>query len=279
MLLVMGLLLVSLLAGCSTVPDEANPVEWYRSTGEWISGEDAPKEDTDAAAKIEERPIEKGAPYPNLASVPQRPGVKAAPGAEQSLDRDRQQAQSQDAAIRAGRLPPTTPVATGAPAKSSAPAPATSTRKKADRDQLAAASPKGAAAERASAGGADTIWDPSFSFEVGTIYFKSGSSHLSRRGRADLKRIAKLYKQQPSRLRVIGHASGRTRDMPIARHKIVNYRVSIDRATTVARILRRLGVANDDMLVTAKSDWDPIYYEIMPEGEAMNRRVVVYLEY
>jgi len=45
----------------------------------------------------------------------------------------------------------------------------------------------------------------------------------------------------------------------------------------VAGELMRLGVAKDKIVVAAVSDAEPMYYEIMPSGEAGNRRTEIYL--
>ena len=46
-------------------------------------------------------------------------------------------------------------------------------------------------------------------------------------------------------MRVIGHASSRTREMDWVRHKMVNLNVSLDRANAVASVLVRSGVADE----------------------------------
>jgi len=62
-----------LLSGCSSVPDYANPVEWYNSAsdsvGGWFEDEDEAFEEG-SAADAGTSPDEE---YPNLASVPDRP--------------------------------------------------------------------------------------------------------------------------------------------------------------------------------------------------------------
>ncbi|MCH7958285.1 MAG: OmpA family protein, partial [Proteobacteria bacterium] len=79
-------------------------------------------------------------------------------------------------------------------------------------------------------------------------------------------------------MRVIGHASRRTRNLDAATHRMVNYRISAARADSVARELIRRGVRADEISVDARADSEPIYYEIMPSGEAGNRRAEIYFE-
>ena len=43
-------------------------------------------------------------------------------------------------------------------------------------------------------------------------------------------------------------------------------------------MLERLGVPPEIIVVTAMSDQDPAYFEVMPAGEAGNRRVAIFFE-
>ena len=89
--------------------------------------------------------------------------------------------------------------------------------------------------------------------------------------------MARQVKGQGRILYVVGHASQRTGDMDYAKHKLVNFNVSLDRANKVAGELRRLGVASAKIVVEAKGDSEPLYFEFMPDGEAKNRRVEVFI--
>lgn len=72
-----SLLLLSLMgfAGCSSVPDAVNPVEWYRGASEWFeSDKDQAQRDQANTAKETAPPLPgSDKPYPNLSSVPERP--------------------------------------------------------------------------------------------------------------------------------------------------------------------------------------------------------------
>jgi len=46
----------------------------------------------------------------------------------------------------------------------------------------------------------------------------------------------------------------------------------------VARALRQAGVPAQRLVVEAVGDAQPVYYEFMPNGEAENRRVEVFVE-
>jgi outer membrane protein OmpA-like peptidoglycan-associated protein len=71
----------------------------------------------------------------------------------------------------------------------------------------------------------------------------------------------------------------RTKPMDADRHAKVNEGISIARANVVAEQLARLGVKREAIIVSARGDADPAYYEVMETGEAGNRRTEVYLDF
>ncbi len=109
------------------------------------------------------------------------------------------------------------------------------------------------------------------------VRFRHGSTHLSGKEKQLLGRIASTAKSQGGTIYVVGHASQRTGDMNYAKHKMVNFGVSLDRANRVAGELRRRGVAAAQIVVQAKGDSEPLYFEYMPDGEAKNRRVEIFI--
>ncbi|MEE8393928.1 MAG: OmpA family protein [Rhodospirillales bacterium] len=116
------------------------------------------------------------------------------------------------------------------------------------------------------------------SVKVATIQFPNGSSRLDAASRRVLNDVSRLQRKGGGKVRVVGHASSRTRSMDPVRHKMVNYRISVDRAERVVSELRRLGVSQSDIILDAYSDSAPVYYEFMPSGEAGNRRAEIYIE-
>jgi flagellar motor protein MotB len=112
--------------------------------------------------------------------------------------------------------------------------------------------------------------------KVATILFQNGSSGLSGHDRRILREVVRLHQQRGGNVTVVGHASSRTRNMDPVKHKMVNYRLSADRAAKIAAELRGLGLDPAALLVDARSDSMPLYYEIMPSGEAGNRRAEIY---
>jgi outer membrane protein OmpA-like peptidoglycan-associated protein len=114
---------------------------------------------------------------------------------------------------------------------------------------------------------------------VAVIYFADGSANLSGRDQQVLRQVAVLQQRFGGVIRVVGHASSRTGAMDITRHKLANFNVSLARANAVARALTTAGVPGRFLYVGAVSDSQPVYYEIMPTGEAGNRRAEIYMDY
>ncbi len=117
------------------------------------------------------------------------------------------------------------------------------------------------------------------SYRAAQLRFKTGSSRIARADRKKLREVAALQRKHNAVLRIIGHASSRTRDLDPVKHQIVNFRISVDRAHAVARALVRLGVPPGKLNIGAKSDQDRVFYEFMPAGETGNQRAEIYIEY
>ena len=115
--------------------------------------------------------------------------------------------------------------------------------------------------------------------QVGTIYFASGSTQISESDRAKLSQVVAQYRAQGGMIRIVGHASSFTRDMDPTQHDSVNYSISSRRADAVAKALMKLGIGPENITTAAEADHDPVYYEVMPAGEAGNRRVEIFIDY
>lgn len=110
------------------------------------------------------------------------------------------------------------------------------------------------------------------------IQFRHGSVSLSSKDMSTIRLIADIAKRSNARIRIQGHASSRTGQMPVEKHLLANLRISADRADAVADALAREGIPYDRIYVEAKGDNAPIYNEAMPSGEAGNRRAEIFLE-
>ncbi len=122
--------------------------------------------------------------------------------------------------------------------------------------------------------------DEQIQYRVATINFSSGSSSVNNSGLKKIKKIAKIAKERNAKIKVIGHASERTKDMPIAKHKLVNFVISDKRANSVAEIFIKKYNFPSDMLITqGVSDSKPLFKEIMPAGTTANQRTEIFLIY
>ena len=127
--------------------------------------------------------------------------------------------------------------------------------------------------------GSGSVTAGSGSVRVATILFDDGSTSLGNQETGILQQVAELHRRRGGTVRVVGHASSRTRNMEPDRHRSVNYRLSVERASAVARELAKLGVPGDMIVVSAMADEEPVYHEVMPSGEAGNRRAEIYIDY
>lgn len=325
------------LSACSSVPDAVNPVEWYKGTVDFFSGED---EETTADEKKPELPGDKEADYPNLSSVPEKP--VATPEAErekvtEGLVADNQNARYTDNPA-AARQPPrrslTEPSAgsSSSPAPSAAPVPPVSSQAAIPAPPAPPAanaprlqppltadsmqpSPQFSGESFNTAAGQDTVvissgsvsqglpqgatiplpggfdvpaganpleaYNPvgaSQSVHLATIQFANGSANLSDRDREILSQVAQIAAARGGAVRVVGHASQRTPDMNPADHAEVNGRISAARANSVAQAIISMGVPANRLYVGGASASQPRYLEVMPSGEAGNRRAEIYID-
>jgi len=112
------------------------------------------------------------------------------------------------------------------------------------------------------------------------IYFPGDSTTLSAAARAEIRGAVQAFKAAggAGTVRVVGHASSRTADMPVEKHLETIFDKSQARATAVAQELIHQGVPADKVLVEAVGDSQPIYYESMPKGEDGNRRAEIFVQ-
>ena len=110
-----------------------------------------------------------------------------------------------------------------------------------------------------------------------TVHFANGSARLNGEAKAIVRGVAEAWKAQGGAVRVVGHASRPAAANPATRrHKLVNFGISLDRATAVANELIRLGVDRSAVRIAAVGDSRPVFDESMPEGEAGNRRAEIF---
>lgn len=117
-------------------------------------------------------------------------------------------------------------------------------------------------------------------YRVATINFYSGSSLVDSVGLKKIRKIANIAKERNAKIKIVGHASKRTRDMPLAKHKLVNFNISDKRAQSVANIfIKKYDFPSYNLITEAVSDTKPLFKENMPAGTKANQRTEIFLIY
>jgi outer membrane protein OmpA-like peptidoglycan-associated protein len=110
------------------------------------------------------------------------------------------------------------------------------------------------------------------------VFFPGDGTTLSAAARTQIKNAVAQYKSTGGAVRVVGHASSRTANMPVAKHLEAIFEKSQQRANAVAQELIHEGVPADRVLIEAVGDSQPVYYESMPQGEEGNRRAEIFVQ-
>ena len=112
------------------------------------------------------------------------------------------------------------------------------------------------------------------------VFFPGDGTTLSPAARNQIKNAVAQYKAagEASAIRVVGHASSRTANMPVEKHLELIFEKSQQRADAVAQELIHDGVPADRVLIEAVGDSQPVYYESMPQGEEGNRRAEIFVQ-
>jgi len=116
-------------------------------------------------------------------------------------------------------------------------------------------------------------------FKIATINFNSGSSSLNRDGYKKIMKVLKLANEKDAIVKIVGHASTRTKDMDILKHKMVNFVISDKRAQAVASVFVKNKFPLDKLITEAVSDSKPLFHEVMPAGTNANQRTEIFLIY
>ena len=111
------------------------------------------------------------------------------------------------------------------------------------------------------------------------VFFPGDGTTLSTAARNQIRNTVAQYKASGGgAVRVVGHASSRTANMPVEKHLELIFEKSQQRADAVAQELIRAGVPADRVLIEAVGDSQPVYYESMPQGEEGNRRAEIFVQ-
>jgi outer membrane protein OmpA-like peptidoglycan-associated protein len=112
------------------------------------------------------------------------------------------------------------------------------------------------------------------------VLFPGDGTLLNAEGRAQVRIAVEAFKRTGGNayLRIVGHSSSRTSNMPLEKHLEIVFAKSQDRADAVAAEAIREGVPANRVLVEAVGDSQPVYYESMPKGEDGNRRAEIFVQ-
>lgn len=113
---------------------------------------------------------------------------------------------------------------------------------------------------------------------VATIYFPNGGARMTETDRKVVTQVMDLFRAGASRIRIVGHASRSGVSDP-ERANLVNYKSSLDRATSVAKTFLVNGVLQQQIEISAVGAAQPRYSEETPAGVAGNQRAEVFLKY
>ncbi len=113
---------------------------------------------------------------------------------------------------------------------------------------------------------------------IATIYFADGQTVLTAQDLEVLRQVLNIQQDGGGMLRVVGHSSMSSGIADPVRRRMANFKVSLDRATMVARNFQDLGLSGDSVVVEARGDSQPIYSEETAAGAAANRRAEIFLD-
>ena len=208
-------------------------------------------------------------PSPQVAAVPPRPAAPIPQLPGRNIEGQPVVSPGDPGARQAAAAQPMAPVAPARAAPPPAPmvAPAGAQQQMAALPQLNVRPSAGRTAARAT---------PAGPHQVAVIQFADNSAKLDSNDRKVLRQVAELQRQTGSSVRIVGHASSRTRQVVDDRHQQANLAMSQRRATAVAQALFEMGVTAQVVQIEAAADSQPLFSEAMPTGEAGNRRAEIY---
>lgn len=111
------------------------------------------------------------------------------------------------------------------------------------------------------------------------VLFENGSFEVDKKYSDELRDVIKTAKEKNAKVLVYGYASSKTINDNFESQKIINFKMSLKRAQSVAEYLRKNGVEKENIVVEAFGDAMPLLSDKMLEGERLNRRAEVYLLY
>ena len=277
------LVLAVSVSACETAGDiasAANPLNWFGDDEEVESTEPKPVPGSSDA-------------FPSVGGVPQKPPPPSILEEQASLQNqlvadkanaqytDQQIRQTQSAAAAAVPQPAQTARAVPQPARPQpAPVPQPTVARAAPQPVPAPAAAAPAPAPAAPSAPAPALSQPvGQAVHIATLYFPAGGSLLTQNDLNVLSQVAGIYRNGGKAIRVVGHASKATGTSQQQRQDLVNYKASLDRATSAAAALLRIGIPQDKIEVAAVGAREPRFSEDTAAGVSGNQRVEVFIQY
>ena len=114
---------------------------------------------------------------------------------------------------------------------------------------------------------------------VDKILFPSGSSKISKEGKAVLDKVVSILKDvKDKRIQVEGHTDNVKIASDLKKHFATNWELSTARATEVVRYLQEAGGINPGLLsATGYGEYEPVAPNDTDEGRHKNRRIEIVL--
>jgi flagellar motor protein MotB len=112
------------------------------------------------------------------------------------------------------------------------------------------------------------------------VMFPGDGTRLSAAGREQIRAAVAEFQSRGGMgfIKIVGHSSSRTSNMPVEKHLVAIFEKSQQRANAVAAEIIREGIPASRVLVEAVGDSQPVYYESMPQGEEGNRRAEIFFQ-
>ncbi len=131
-----------------------------------------------------------------------------------------------------------------------------------------------------SAAATPSVYASAYGAPSAVVYFPSDVAAVGPQGKAQVELAVEAWRAHGGNgyIRVVGHSSSRTGNMPVEKHLELIFSRSQAYANAVARELIHAGVPADKVLIEAVGDTQPVYYESMPQGEAGNRRAEIFIQ-
>lgn len=276
------------MSACETAGDiasAANPLNWF--------------DDDEEVESTEPQPVPGSSDnFPSVGSVPQKPPppsiLQEQSALQNQLVADKANAQYTDQQIRQTQSAATAAATAAVPQPAqparAVPQPARAQPAPPPQPTVARAAPQPVPAPAAAPAPAPVAAPaaapaPAFSQPVGqavhiaTLYFPGGGSLLTQNDLNVLSQVAGIYRNGGKAIRVVGHASKATGTSQQQRQDLVNYKASLDRATSAAAALLRIGIPQDKIEIAAVGAREPRFSEDTAAGVSGNQRVEVFIQY